>query len=163
MTSYAWATPRKADEYYLQGAEKSPQDLWLAVESGLVRSRINDVIFPQPYIGAILELVNWNVPEADRVLELPRYIEVNVDDVQRVLCGRSTPLFRKGRPKKMGDAVQRDYDLAVRISRMLQSGEADTVADASRKLIAIGLVAGASHEARMKRLQRAYTRWFRTD
>lgn len=163
MSTFAWATPQKAFDYYLDHAGKAPRDLWVAVEAGLVRARIRGVEFPQPYIGAILELLTWNAIDPDEARELPYYIEVNVDDVERELCGQPNPKIRKGRPKKMGAAVQRDYDLAVRICKMIESGEADSVAAASRKWIGADAVAGASDDAKMKRLLRAYRTWFRTD
>lgn len=161
MTSYRWASPRKASEYYLDPVDKTPADLWQAVHDGHVRVAIMDVEFGGDQVRALLKLLHFNQPEADRQLELPIWMNVNVDDIERVLCGADRPAKRKGRPKRMSAHAQRDYDLAVSVAKLLSGGEATSVRQAADKLIAAGLVRGASLEAQHKAVERAYSRHFR--
>ncbi len=163
MPTYAWATPRNADEYYLQAAGRTPADLWQAVHDGHVRVSIRDVEFSGDQIRALLELLHWNVPESKREFELPIWMVVNVDDVERTLCGESLPKKRRGRPKKTREQSNRDYRLAREVAQMLGTGEVTSVSEAARLLIDAGKVGGASDEAAMKKVQRIYDAHFRKD
>lgn len=163
MSSYVWATPRKAFEYYLEAAERTPADLWQAVHDGHIRVSIMDVEFSGDQIRALLKLLHWNVPEGECEFELPIWMAVHMDDVQRTLCGADLPEKRRGRPTKTRDQSNRDYRLAVEVSKLLGSGNANSVADAARILIEAGQVDGASYEAKLKKVQRAYAEHFRHD
>ena len=66
MSSYDWATPRKAFEYYLEGAGRTPADLWHAVHDGHIRTSIMDTEFSGDQVRALLKLIHWNVPESER-------------------------------------------------------------------------------------------------
>lgn len=163
MSSYVWATPRKAFEYYLEAAERTPADLWQAVHDGHIRVSIMDVEFSGDQVRALLKLIHWNVPESERVFELPIWMAVHMDDVERTLCGTSLPEKRRGRPTKTRDQSNRDYRLAVEVSKLLGNGNANSVADAARLLINAGHVEGASYDAKLKKVQRAYADYFRHD
>ncbi|QSB44776.1 hypothetical protein IDJ81_00925 [Tsuneonella flava] len=163
MSSYVWATPRKAYEYYLEAAERTPADLWQAVHDGHIRVSIMDVEFSGDQIRALLKLLHWNVPEGEREFELPIWMAVHMDDVERTLCGADLPEKRRGRPTKTRDQSNRDYRLAVEVSTLLGSGNANSVADAARILIEAGKVDGASYEAKLKKVQRACAEHFRHD
>lgn len=163
MSSFVWATPSKAFEYYLDRAGRTDAELWNAVSEGHVRVRIMDVQFEPPQVRALLQLIHRNVAEPERTFELPYWMEVNVDDIERTLCGASLPETRRGRPRKRGTRTDEDYKLAVQVSKLIGLGQAASVDEAARKLIAFGLVKGASDEAKRKRIQRAYSRFFRHD
>lgn len=163
MSSYVWATPRKAFEYYLEAAERTPADLWQAVHDGHIRVSIMDVEFSGDQIRALLKLVHWNVPEGECEFELPIWMAVHMDDVERTLCGADLPEKRRGRPSKTRDQSNRDYRLAVEVSKLLHTASANSVADAARILIEAGQVDGASYEAKLKKVQRAYAEHFRHD
>ena len=163
MSSYVWATPRKAFEYYLEAAERTPADLWQAVQNGHIRVSIMDVEFSGDQVRALLKLIHWNVPESEREFELPIWIEVHMDDVERALCGKDLPEKRRGRPAKTRDHLNRDYQLAVEVSKLMATGRARSVAEAAGFLIAAGKVQGASYESRVKKVQRAYADHFRHD
>lgn len=163
MSSLVWATPRKAFEYYLQDAERTPADLWQSAYDGHIRVSIMEVEFSGDQVRALLALLHKDVPESDRKYELPIWMAVHVDDVERTLCGANLPTARLGRPTKNLRQANRDYHLAVEVSKLLSSAKASSVADAARILIGEGLVDGASHEAKMKKVQRVYCRHFRLD
>lgn len=163
MSSYVWATPRKAFEYYLDRAERTPADLWHAVHDGHIRVAIMDTEFSGDQVRALLKLVHWNVPESEREFELPSWMAVHMDDVERTLCGAALPEKRRGRPSKTRDQTNRDYRLAVEVSKLLGGKKANSVADAARILIDDGLVDGASYDAKLKKVQRAYAEHFRHD
>ena len=163
MSSYVWATPRKAFEYYLDRAGRTPTDLWCAVHDGHVRVSIMDVEFSGDQIRALLKLIHWDRPEAEREFELPIWMAVHVDDVERALCGESLPEKRRGRPAKTRDQSAAEYRLAVAVSRLMGEGKAQSVADAARILIEANRVDGASFEAKLKKVQRAYAANFRHD
>lgn len=163
MSSYAWATPTKAFEYYLDRAGRTPADLWHAVNDGHIRVSIMDVEFTGDQVRALLKLVHWNVPEEKREFELPIWMAVHVDDVERALCGEKLPEKRRGRPKKSRVQTNRDYRLAVEVSTLMGNGAASSVAEAARILINFGNVEGASYEAKLKKVQRAYADYFRHD
>lgn len=163
MSSNVWATPRKAFEYYLEAAERTPADLWQAVHDGHIRVSIMDVEFSGDQIRALLKLVHWNVPEGECEFELPIWMAVHMDDVERTLCGADLPEKRRGRPSKTRDQSNRDYRLAVEVSKLLGTASANSVADAARILIEAGQVDGASYEAKLKKVQRAYAEHFRHD
>ena len=163
MSSYVWATPRKAVEYYLEAAERTPADLWQAVHDGHIRVSIMDVEFSGDQVRALLKLLHQNVPEDDREFELPIWMAVHMDDVERTLCGANLPEKRRGRPPKTRDQSNRDYRLAIEVSKLLGTGNANSVADAARTLIEAGKVDGASYEAKLKKVQRAYSEHFRHD
>lgn len=163
MSSYTWATPSKAFEYYLDRAGRTPAELWQAVHDGHIRVSIMDVEFSGDQIRALLKLIHWDVPENERQYELPRWMAVHMDDVERSLCGANLPEKRRGRPTKTRDQSRRDYRLAVEVSKLMGSGEATSVADAARMLVNSGAVDGASFDAKMKKVQRAYAEYFRHD
>jgi hypothetical protein len=163
MSSFVWATPRKAFEYYLEAAERTPADLWHAVHDGHIRVSIMDVEFTGDQIRALLKLIHRNVPESEREFELPIWMAVHMDDVERSLCGVNLPEKRRGRPGKTRDQSNRDYRLAVEVSKLLRTGKANSVADAARLLINAGSVDGASDDAKLKKVQRAYAEYFRHD
>ncbi len=163
MASYVWTTPRKAYEYYLEATSRTPSDLWRAVHDGHIRVSIMDVEFSGDQIRALLKLLHWNVPEAERDFELPIWMAVHMDDVERSLCGASLPEKRRGRPTKTRDQSNRDYNLAVEVSKMLRTTQANSVAEAARLLIDTGKVDGASDDAKLKKVQRAYAEYFRQD
>lgn len=163
MSSYVWATPRKAFEYYLERAGRTPADLWHAVHDGHIRVSIMDAEFTGDQIRALLKLIHWNVPDGEREFELPIWMAVHMDDVERTLCGASLPEKRRGRPGKTRDQINRDYRLAVEVSKLLGTAKANSVADAARMLIEAGQVDGASYDAKLKKVQRAYAEYFRHD
>lgn len=163
MSSYVWATPRKAFEYYLEAAAHTPEDLWQAVQAGHIRVSVMDVEFSGDQVRALLKLIHWNVPESERVFELPIWMAVHMDDVERVLCGSNLPEKRRGRPSKTRDQSDRNYRLAVDVSKLLRTARATSVADAARMLIDSGQVDGASYDAKLKKVQRAYSEYFRHD
>ncbi len=163
MSSYVWATPRKAFEYYLDTAGRTPADLWQAVYDGHVRVSIMDVEFGGDQVRALLKLLHWNVPEGEQIFELPIWMAVHMDDVQRSLCGDDLPERRRGRPLKTRDQSNRDYRLAVKVSKLMRAGQAGSVAEAARILVDAGDVDGASYEAKLKKVQRAYAEYFRHD
>lgn len=163
MSSYVWATPRKAFEYYLEAAERTPSDLWHAVNRGHIRVSIMDVEFSGDQIRALLKLVHSNVPEAEREFELPIWMAVHMNDVERSLCGANLPEKRRGRPAKTRDQSNRDYRLAVEVSKLMTTGKASSVNEAARLLIDAGDVHGASFDAKLKKVQRAYSEFFRHD
>ena len=161
MSSYIWATPRKAFEYYLEAAGRTPADLWHAVHDGHVRVSIMNVEFSGEQVRALLKLTHWDVPDSERIFELPIWMAVQMDDVERTLCGKSIPKKRKGRPSKSLDATNREYRLAVSVSKLLAAGRANSIADAARILIQRGGVRGASYDAKLKKIQRAFAEHFR--
>lgn len=163
MTTYVWATPRKAFEYYLEAVERTPADLWQAVHDGHIRVSIMDVEFSGDQVRALLKLLHWDVPEGDRKFELPIWMAVHMDDVERTLCGANLPNKRRGRPNKTRDQAGRDYRLAVEVSKLLGAMTANSVSDAARILIDAGQVDGASYDAKLKKIQRAYAEHFRHD
>ena len=163
MSSFVWASPRRAFEYYLEAVERTPADLWHAVHDGHIRVAIMEVEFTADQIRALLKLLHWDVSEHDRHFELPFWMAVHMDDVERTLCGASLPEKRRGRPRKTRDQSNRDYHLAVEVSKLLRAGEANSVADAARLLINTGTVSGASYDAKLKKVQRAYAEAFRQD
>ncbi|MCB2114276.1 MAG: hypothetical protein R3C42_07340 [Parvularculaceae bacterium] len=163
MPSYTWATPRKAFEYYLSYAGRTPADLWRAVNDGHVRVQIKGVEFSGKQIRALLELLHADVQESEREYELPIWMAVNVDDVERALCGALLPDKRRGRPPKRSDQKRREFQWAQSVSGMLGSGEAGSVADAARLLIARGEIDGNSDAAKVKKVVRAFYRIFRRD
>lgn len=163
MATYKWATPRKAQEYYLDAKNRTSAELWHAVHDGHIRVSIMDVEFANEQIRALLRLLHWNVPESEQVFELPIWMSVHIDDVERVLCGVTLPERRRGRPSGTSVQTSRDYSLAVDVSKLLGTAKANSVADAARHLISTGIVEGASFEAKMKKVQRAYAKFFRTD
>lgn len=163
MSSYVWATPRKAVEYYLYYSGRTEADLWHAVHDGHVRVSIMDVEFTGDQVRALLKLLHYDVPKPEREFKLPIWMAVNVDDVERALCGADLPEKRRGRPNKTGDQSRKDYELAVQVSKLMGTDKASSVADAARWLINHGHVEGASFEAKLKRVQRAYAQYFRHD
>ncbi len=163
MSSYVWATPRQAFDYYLDGAGRSPADLWNAVHDGHIRVSIMGVEFSGEQLRALLKLIHWNVPEKQRQFELPIWMAVHMDDVERELCGASIPQKRRGRPAKTAKQISDDYQLAVNVSQLLGTGQAQSVADAAAILIDQGKVKGATYEAKVKKVQRAYGEHFRHD
>lgn len=163
MSSYVWAAPRQVFEYYLESAGRTAADLWHAVHDGHIRVSIMNVEFSGPQIRALLELLHWNLPENERRFELPSWMAVRVDDMERVLCGKSLPERRPGRPKKKRVQLQRNYELAVEVSKLISTGQANSVAEAARMLIDSGMVTGASFDAKLKKIQRAYAEHFRHD
>ena len=163
LASFVWATPRKAFEYYLDSAGRTPADLWRAVHEGHIRVSINDVEFSGDQVRALLKLIHSNVPESEREFELPIWMAVSMDDVERALCGKALPERRRGRPKQTRDQSNRDYRLAVEVSELLGTHRANSVADAARRLIDAGSVDGASDDAKLKKVQRAYAKHFRHD
>jgi hypothetical protein len=158
-----WATPRKAFDYYLDKAGRTPADLWQAVHDGHIRVSIMDVEFSGDQVRALLKLIHWDVPEGERKFELPGWMAVHMDDVERSLCGASLPEKRRGRPTRTSVHSNRDYSFAVEVSKLMASGEANSVAEAARLLVGKGRVDGASYEAKLKKVQRAYNRYFRFD
>lgn len=163
MSSFVWATPRKAYEYYLERVNRTPADLWRAVHDGHIRVSIMDVEFSGDQIRALLNLMHKDVAENDRKFELPIWMAVHMDDVERALCAADLPAARRGRPAKTRDQTNRDYRLALEVLKLLGTQKATSVADAARILIEEGNVDGASHEAKMKTVQRAYSKYFRHD
>lgn len=163
MSSYVWATPRKAFEYYLEAAGREPADLWRAVHDGHIRVSIMDVEFAGDQIRALLKLIHWDTPESEREFELPLWMAVHVDDVEQSLCGVNLPEKRRGRPGKTRDQSSRDYRLAVEVSKLLATGKANSVTDAARLLINAGSVDGNSADAKLKKVKRAYAEHFRHD
>jgi hypothetical protein len=161
MATYIWASPRKAFEYYLQSAGRSPADLWHAVSNGHIRVSIMDVEFSGLQVRALLKLMHFEIAEENRHFELPIWMSVHMDDVERVLCGEDLPDQRRGRPEKNRDESNREYRLAVEVSKLMTDGQASSVAEAARLLIQAGQVKGASFEAKLKKVQRAYARHFR--
>ena len=161
MSSYVWATPRKAFEYYLDEAGRAPADLWHAVHDGHIRVSIMDVEFSGDQIRALLKLLHWDVPEAERTFELPIWMAVHMDDVERALCDAKLPEKRRGRPTKTRYQSNRDYRLAVEVSKLMGTGKVNSVAEAARVLIEAGNVDGASYDAKLKKVQRAYAEYFR--
>lgn len=161
MSSHVWATPSKAFDYYLEEAGRTPADLWHAVHDGHIRVSIMDVEFSGDQIRALLKLVHWDKPESERVFELPPWMAVRVDDVERSLCGADLPEKRRGRPTKSSDQSYRDYLLAVEVSKLTGAGK--SVAEAARMLIEADDVEGASYDAKLKKVQRVYAKYFRHD
>jgi len=163
MSTFVWATPRKAFEYYLDRAQRTPADLWQATHAGHIRVSIMDVEFSGEQVRALLNLLHKDVPESERKYELPTWMGVSVDDVERTLCGASLPERRRGRPRKSGPQANADYRIAVEVSKLIGSGQAKSVAEAAGILIDTGRVSGWSHESNLKRVQRAYASLFRHD
>ena len=97
-----------------------------------------DVEFQAPQVRALLQLLHFHVPEQEREYELPIWFNVNVDDVERVLCGETVPDNSRGRPHKTRGQVNRDYRLADEVSKLLGLGEVNSVAEAARELVAAG-------------------------
>lgn len=163
MSSYSWATPRKAQEHYLDRVDRTPEDLWRATYDGHIRVEIMGVEFSGEQIRALLDLLHYNVPDDRRKFELPIWMSVNVDDVERNLCGERLPQLRRGRPKKKRQQINEEYRLAVSVSKLLGDGSASSVRVAAQILIDGGRVKGASDDAKHKAVQRAYRRYFRHD
>ena len=163
MGTYKWASPLKAREYYLDRAGKTAEDLWHAVHDGHIRVRIMDVDFAPEQTRALLTLIHFDIEESQRTFELPIWMKVNIDDVERVLCGADKPMKRRGRPEKSGDQIRQEYNLARTVSNLLASGKARSVRQAADLLISEGRVQGNSLEAKQKTVERAYSRFFRKD
>jgi|JI8StandDraft_1071087.scaffolds.fasta_scaffold89680_2 hypothetical protein len=163
MTSYKWASPKKAFEYYLDRAGRTHADLWNAVNDGHIRVEIMDTEFSGIQIQALLKLLHLDVPKSAQRLELPMWMAVHMDDVERVLCSEDLPKKRKGRPKNTRTKNNRDYQIACDVSKFLSTGKAASVADAAQMLIDANVIKGASNDAKLKQVQRAYSKYFRTD
>jgi hypothetical protein len=163
MTSYKWASPKKAFEYYLDRAGRTNADLWKAVHAGHIRVEIMDTGFSVAQIQALLKLQHWNVPKSEQKLELPIWMVVHMDDVERVLCSEDLPMNRIGRPKNTQNKINRDYQIACYASKLLSTNRANSVAEAAQIMIDANRVEGASNEAKLKKVQRAYSKYFRTD
>lgn len=163
MPSIAWTTPQKALEYYLEAKKRTAADLWHAAYGGQVRVRIMGEDFAPPQVRALLDLARSFGPTDSAPLELPLWMSVSVDDIERVLCGAALPAKRRGRPPRTRGQTAADYRIAVAMAKLITSRKAKSVNEAARIVVERGDVPGLSYDARMKKAHRAYASAFRPD
>lgn len=167
MSRYRWLKPSKCIEEMegfsaLKGTEyQALQDLLFdAVSRGDVRVLLNDVVVPKAHIGIYLSLFLRSSPEP-QLREIPTDLTLSYDDLCAVYDRPMIDNRKRGRPAKEHTVWSEDRQAAYKMHLMLSKGEANSAAEAARKIVAMGLVSGGGMpESKAKRLVRAFRKYY---